>query len=72
LLLWLDSRIARYQARIARSGIAQIIDNTCTAICIKIHSRATRQQRAGATPAATLRTVQKLWAENWAGALLKT
>ena len=58
--LWLDSRIAQYPARIARSGIAKIIDNTYIAICTKIYSRATRQQEAGATPAAIPRTVPKL------------
>jgi hypothetical protein len=49
-----------------------LLFNACTAIRTRIRSRATRQQRAGATPAATPRTVQKLWAENWAGASLET
>ena len=68
--LWLNGRVARYQARIVRSGIAQLIDNACTAIRTQIRQRALPQQRRGVPPAETQNLTQsqerRLWAKDWA------
>jgi len=72
--LWLNGRVARYQARIARSGIAKLIDEACTAIRIRIRQRATRRRRRSALPAEsqslTQSQAQRLWAKDWAHASL--
>src|ERR1700688_3637502 len=52
--LWLNRRIARYQARIDSSGIGKVIQNACVAIQNKLQSclqmRRTRNRSEKATP----------------------
>jgi hypothetical protein len=72
--LWLNGRVARYQARIVRSGIAQLIDEACTAIRIQIRQQALPRRRHGVPPAETQNLTQsqerRLWAKDWARAPL--
>jgi hypothetical protein len=66
LELWLNRRIARFQARMEHSGIAQKIRNACKAIRDRILRRTTRRRRAGAQLAVlTPGTERKSWVEQW-------
>jgi hypothetical protein len=72
--LWLNGRVARYQARIVRSGIAQLIDNACAAIRTRVRQRVACQRRRSAPPAETQNLTQsqerRLWAKDWVQAPL--
>jgi hypothetical protein len=69
--LWLNRRIARFQARMEHSGIAQKVRNACKAIRDRILRRTTRQRRAGVQLAATTPgTERKSWVEQWTGQTL--
>jgi len=67
--LWLNGRVARFQARMEHSGIAQKIRNVCSSIRTRILNLMRRQRRRTAsypqanTPGAT----RKLWVEEWTG-----
>jgi len=71
--LWLNGRVARFQARLESSGIAQRIRDACGTIRARILSRRNsqnRQNRQRATsiePASTPGTVRKAWPESWTG-----
>src|SRR4030088_2385146 len=58
--LWLNGRIARFQARIEHSGIAQMIRDACSTIRARILRRTNRQSHASAQPATTPGTERKL------------
>src|SRR5277367_6594747 len=51
--LWLNGRIARFQARMEHSGIVQKVRNGCKAIRDRILRRTTRWKRAGVQLEAT-------------------
>jgi len=71
--LWLNGRIARFQARMEHSGIAQKVRNACKAIRDRIlrRHRTTRQRRARAQlEAITPGTRRKSWVEQWTGQTL--
>ena len=61
--LWLNSRIACFQAQLERTGIARQIQDACTTIRIHLQTRGQRQRRIPDTPA----LVQKNWTEKWIG-----
>jgi hypothetical protein len=66
--LWLNRQIARFQARMEHSGIAQKIRNACKAIRDRILRRTTRRRRAKAQLAVTTPgTERKSWVEQWTG-----
>src|SRR6266487_3196593 len=67
--LWLNGQIARFQARLERSGIAQEIRNACSTIRTRI-LRCTNRQAPNNTTETTTDTPgakQKLWVEEWTG-----
>jgi hypothetical protein len=61
----LNGRVARFQARLEKTGLARQIRNACTAIKmqLRLRTRTRNHQQATDTP----RTVRKQWAENWTG-----
>ena len=75
--LWLNGCIARFQAQIEYSGIAQKIRDACNSIRTRILSctRQRRRRRASGPQANilanmlanTLGTVRKHWVEEWTG-----
>jgi hypothetical protein len=67
--LWLNGRVARFQARTEHSGIAQKIRDACSSIRTRILSRTRRQRRqlASYALANTPGTKRKLWVEEWTG-----
>jgi hypothetical protein len=71
LNLWLNGRVAQFQARLEKTGLARQIRNACTAIKMQLRLRTrTRTQartRNHQQAIDTLRTARKQWAENWTG-----
>lgn len=67
--LWLNRRIARFQARLERTGLARQIKDACAAIRIQFRRRRQRQRQRQApdTPA----SVRKQWVEKWIGHLVE-
>src|SRR5579862_5135934 len=61
--LWLNGRIACFQAHLERTGMARQIQDACTTIQIHLRTRGQRQRRNPETPA----LVQKKWTEKWIG-----
>jgi hypothetical protein len=61
--LWLNGRIACFQAQLERTGIARQIKDACAAIRIQLRTRRQRRRAIPATPAATRRQ----WVEKWIG-----
>jgi hypothetical protein len=61
--LWLYGRIARFQARLERTGLDRQIKDACAAIQIQFRRRGQRQRQAPDTPA----SVRKQWVEKWIG-----
>jgi hypothetical protein len=58
--LWLNGRIARFQKRLEKTGLARQIRDACTAIGVQLRIR--RGQRlAPETPA----TARRQWVEKW-------
>src|SRR3979490_3063091 len=51
--LWLNGRIARFQARMEHSGIAQKVRDACSTIWARILRRTNRWSQASAQPATT-------------------
>jgi hypothetical protein len=49
--LWLNGKIARFQARLERTGLARQIQDACTAIRIHLRTRGQRQRQILDTPA---------------------
>ena len=64
--LWLNGRVARFQARLEISGLAQKIRDACSSIRTRILSRTRRQALAGAA-LATPGTVRNKWVKEWIG-----
>jgi hypothetical protein len=66
--LWLNRQVARFQARLECSGIAQEIREACNVIQTRI-LHCTRCQTANntETPANTPGAKQRLWVEEWTG-----
>ena len=48
--LWLNSRAARFQARLERTGLARQIRDACTSIRIRLRTRRQRQRLIPETP----------------------
>jgi hypothetical protein len=70
--LWLNGRLACFQARLERTGIATQIREACSRIRSKLRSRAPRQRRrreAGNTleERTTPGVNRKTWTEQWTG-----
>jgi hypothetical protein len=63
--LWLNRRIARFQARIEHSGIAQKVRDACSTIRARILRRTNRRRQASAQPADTPGAKRRLWVEGW-------
>jgi hypothetical protein len=61
--LWLDGRIARFQARLERTDLAKKIQDACTAIQIHLRTRRQRRRQTPDTPA----VIRKRWVEKWLG-----
>jgi hypothetical protein len=65
----LNGRVARFQARLEKTGLARQIRNACTAIKMQLRlrtrtwTRTRNHQQAIDTPG----TVRKQWAEDWTG-----
>jgi hypothetical protein len=59
--LWLNGRIACFQARLERTGMARQIQDACTTIRIHLRTRGQRQRRIPDTPA----LIRKRWTEKW-------
>lgn len=70
--LWLNGRVAYFQARLELTGIGQQIKDACTIIKLRIRARRKRQRRrtAGEVPAKTPGTKRRIWVEKWAGTQL--
>jgi hypothetical protein len=60
--LCLNGKIAHFQARLERAGLARQIRNACTAIRTVLRTRNRRRD-----PLATPGTTRKAWAEQWIG-----
>src|ERR1700694_1495367 len=77
--LWLNGRVARFQARIEHSGIAQTIRDACSSIQTRIRMRQRRRRRAGSSQANRLANTlgntlantpgaaRRRWVEEWTG-----
>jgi hypothetical protein len=65
--LWLNGRVARFQARLERTGIARQIKDACTAIRIQLRTRRQRQRQRQRPIPATPASVRKQWVEKWIG-----
>jgi hypothetical protein len=65
--LWLNGRIARFQARMEHSGIAQKVRDAYSTIRARILRRTNRQSQAGAQLATTPWAERRLCAERWFG-----
>ena len=65
--LWLNGRIARFQAQLERTGIARQINDACTAIRIQLRTQRQRRRAPPVTPAAKRRQ----WVEKWIGTPLE-
>ena len=65
--IWLNGRIARCQARMERSGMAQKIRVACRAIRDKILRRTNRRRHASIQPATTPGAERKLRVREWIG-----
>jgi hypothetical protein len=61
--LWLNGRIARFQARFERTVRARQIKDACAAIRIQLRTRRQRRRAIPATPAA----MRRQWVEKWIG-----
>ena len=61
--LWLNGRIACFQVRLERTGIARQIQDACTIIQIHLWTCRQRQRQIPDT----LALVQKKWTEKWTG-----
>jgi hypothetical protein len=59
----LNGRIAPFQARLERTGIARQIEDACTAIRTQLRLRPQTQRKAADTPAAA----RKQWVKKWIG-----
>src|ERR1035438_9163102 len=65
--LWLNGRVARFQAWLEKTGLVRQIRNACTAIKMQLRlqtrtrARTRNHQQAIDTPG----TARKQWAENW-------
>lgn len=64
--LWLNGRTARFQARLERSGLAQVVKDACSSIRTKILCR-TRRQAPASAELATPGTVRSRWVKEWVG-----
>ena len=67
--LYLNGRIARFQARLERTGIARQIKDACTEIRIQLRTRKQRQrqrQRQRPIPE-TPGALRRQWVEKWTG-----
>ena len=65
--LWLNGRIARFQARMEHSGIAQKVRDACSTIRARILHRTNRWSQASAQPATTPGAERRLWVDGWIG-----
>src|SRR5450432_3088855 len=63
--LWLNGRVARFQARIEHSGIAQKIRNAYNTIRAKILNYTNRQRRASIQHAPTPGMERRRWVDKW-------
>ena len=62
--LWLNGRVARFQARLERTGIAKQIQDACAAIRTRLRAR---RRRTTLSPG----LVRKQWVEKWIGTPLE-
>jgi len=65
--LWLNGRVARFQAKMGHSGIAQKIRDACSSIRTRILGRTRRRRLTSAQPITTPGTERKQWVEEWTG-----
>jgi hypothetical protein len=71
--LWLNGRVARFQAWLEKTGLVRQIRNACTAIKMQLRLQTRTRTRTRARTRNhqqaidTLGTVRKQWAENWTG-----
>jgi hypothetical protein len=66
--LWLNGQVARFQARLERSGIAQEIREACNVIRTRILRRTRRRTVNNTeTQANTPGAKRRLWVEEWTG-----
>jgi hypothetical protein len=63
--LWLNGRIARFQARLERTGIARQIKDACVPIQTQLRTRRQRQRRRQRPTPATPASVRKQWVGKW-------
>ena len=61
--LWLNGRMARFQARLERAGLARQIGDACAAIRTQLRLRPQRRNQQATTN--TLAATRKQWVEKW-------
>jgi hypothetical protein len=64
--LWLNGRLARFQARMEYSGIAQKVRDACSVIRDRILRRTTRWRQSAVQPV-TPGAERRKWVEQWTG-----
>jgi hypothetical protein len=69
--LWLNGRVARFQARLEKTGLARQIRNACTAIKMQLRLRTRARTQNHQQAIDTSGTARKQWAENWTGQLIE-
>jgi hypothetical protein len=62
--LWLNGRLALFQARLERTGMAQLIHNACETIRTRIRNRRPRGHRLSPPPP-TPGQLRKAWVKKW-------
>ena len=65
--LWLNGRIAKYQARIDSLGIGKVIQNACVAVRNKLRSRLGACRTRNGPTKTTPSVASREWAEKWTG-----
>jgi hypothetical protein len=66
----LNGRIARFQVRLEKTGLARQIRNACTAIQTQLRTQ-TRTRRNQQQAINTPRAIRKQWVEKWIGQLIE-
>jgi hypothetical protein len=64
--LWLNGRLAQFQARLERTGMAQLIRDACETIKARIRNRRPQGRRPPPSPTSPGQ-LRKAWVEKWIG-----
>src|SRR6266480_3911599 len=67
--LYLNQKVADFEARLETTGMSQLIRNTCSVIASQLRRRRTRRRPPRPPPLPLSRTeLRAQWAHNWCGA----